>query len=170
MFGSIGLFEPKCCLLSDQKIYLLFTDRHYVIHKLLDSEFCSIFKRALLIKALLTLIAKQIQAVLNVSYVYTHEVWIIICIIFVFATLIEYAIAISWLFDEKTVAQENAIFMNNIWNKKWVSFINQEIVCGYGFKSFVFVAFCDYFKYLHTCCLLIMLIFFNYMLILFIKL
>jgi len=78
---------------------------------------------SLIITALLALIAQQIQAELNVSYVYALEVWTIICIIFVFSTLIEYAIAISWPIDEKTTAQDNAIFANNSGKKKLISFI-----------------------------------------------
>ena len=51
---------------------------------------------SLIITALLALIAQQIQGELNISYVYALEVYTILCIVFVFATLIEYAIAVSW--------------------------------------------------------------------------
>ncbi len=78
---------------------------------------------ALIITSLLSLIAQQIQAELNVSYVYALEVWTIMCIIFVFATLIEYAVAISWPFEEKSTAQENLIIGNNSGVKKFVSLI-----------------------------------------------
>ncbi|XP_054162498.1 glycine receptor subunit alpha-2-like [Oppia nitens] len=51
---------------------------------------------SLIVTSLLALIAQQIQAELNVSYIYALEVWTIMCIVYVFATLIEYALAISW--------------------------------------------------------------------------
>jgi len=50
---------------------------------------------SLAVTALLSLIAQQIQTELNVSYIHAMEVWAIMCISFVFATLIEYALAIS---------------------------------------------------------------------------
>jgi hypothetical protein len=51
----------------------------------------------LVITALLALIADQFQAEdLNVSYVYALAVWSLSCIVFVFATLIEFAIALAW--------------------------------------------------------------------------
>lgn len=46
------------------------------------------------ITALLALITQQIQSNLNVSYVYALQVWNIVCILFVFANLLEYAIAL----------------------------------------------------------------------------
>lgn len=46
------------------------------------------------ITALLALITQQIQSDLNVSYVYALQVWNIVCIVFVFANLLEYAIAL----------------------------------------------------------------------------
>ncbi|KAI2807962.1 hypothetical protein BLOT_005903 [Blomia tropicalis] len=46
------------------------------------------------ITALLALITQQIQANLNVSYVYALQIWNIVCIVFVFANLLEYAIAL----------------------------------------------------------------------------
>lgn len=46
------------------------------------------------ITALLALITQQIQSNLNVSYVYALQVWNITCCIFVFANLLEYAIAL----------------------------------------------------------------------------
>ncbi len=78
---------------------------------------------ALIITALLALIAQQIQAELDVSYVYALEVWTIICIIFVFATLFEYTIAIAWPFDEKISNRENTILGNNEGMKKLFTFI-----------------------------------------------
>lgn len=41
------------------------------------------------------LVTQQYQSSLTVSYVYALSVWMMICIIFVFCGLIEYAIAIS---------------------------------------------------------------------------
>lgn len=49
---------------------------------------------ALTITALLALIAQQSQEDLNVSYIYAMSVWMFICISFVFATLIEFALAV----------------------------------------------------------------------------
>ncbi|CAG2180406.1 unnamed protein product, partial [Oppiella nova] len=52
---------------------------------------------ALVITALLALITQQHQsAEVNVSYVIALNVWMIICIAFVFFALIEYAIAIAY--------------------------------------------------------------------------
>ena len=51
---------------------------------------------SLIVTSLLALIAQQIQAELHVAYIYALEVWTIMCIIYVFATLIEFALAISW--------------------------------------------------------------------------
>ena len=50
---------------------------------------------ALCITALLSLITQQYQNSLNVSYVYALSVWMMICIFFVFASLMEYSFAIS---------------------------------------------------------------------------
>lgn len=49
----------------------------------------------LCITGLLSLITQQYQNVLNVSYVYSLNVWMMMCIVFVFGTIIEYAFAIS---------------------------------------------------------------------------
>lgn len=46
------------------------------------------------ITALLALITQQIQSDLNVSYVYALQIWNIVSIIFVFAALLEFAIAL----------------------------------------------------------------------------
>ena len=46
------------------------------------------------ITALLALITQQIQSDLNVSYIYALQVWNIVCVLFVFANLLEYAIAL----------------------------------------------------------------------------
>ena len=46
------------------------------------------------ITALLALVTQQIQSDLNVSYVYALQVWNIVSIIFVFANLLEFAIAL----------------------------------------------------------------------------
>ncbi|XP_054154563.1 glycine receptor subunit alpha-2-like [Oppia nitens] len=51
---------------------------------------------ALSITGLLALVAQQIQGEINISYIYALEVWTIICIGFVFLTLIEYALAVGW--------------------------------------------------------------------------
>src|SRR5699024_1079925 len=51
-------------------------------------------RTSLPITALLALITQQIQSDLNVSYVYALQVWNIVCIIFVFANLLEFAIAL----------------------------------------------------------------------------
>ncbi|KAH9426093.1 hypothetical protein DERP_007033 [Dermatophagoides pteronyssinus] len=51
-------------------------------------------RTALPITALLALITQQIQSDLNVSYVYALQIWNIVCIIFVFANLLEFAIAL----------------------------------------------------------------------------
>jgi hypothetical protein len=50
---------------------------------------------ALCITALLSLITQQYQTSLNVSYIYALSVWMMICISFVFASLVEYSFAIS---------------------------------------------------------------------------
>lgn len=49
---------------------------------------------SLSVTALLALITQQIQSDLNVSYVYSLQIWNIVCIIFVFATLCEFSIAL----------------------------------------------------------------------------
>jgi len=51
-------------------------------------------RTSLSITALLALITQQIQSDLNVSYVYALQVWNIVCIMFVFAGLLEFAIAL----------------------------------------------------------------------------
>ena len=61
------------------------------------------------ITALLALITQQIQSNLNVSYIYAMQVWNIVCIIFVFASLLEYAIALYVMhMDHKRKAQKAA--------------------------------------------------------------
>ena len=62
---------------------------------------------SLIITSLLALIAQQIQAELNVSYIYALEVWTIMCIIYVFATLIEFAIAISVSFRQTNGTEDS---------------------------------------------------------------
>ena len=49
---------------------------------------------SLSVTALLALITQQIQSDLSVSYVYSLQVWNIVCIIFVFANLCEFALAL----------------------------------------------------------------------------
>lgn len=49
---------------------------------------------SLSVTALLALITQQIQSELNVSYVYSLQVWNTVCIIFVFASLCEFALAL----------------------------------------------------------------------------
>lgn len=49
----------------------------------------------LCITALLALITQQYQSALNVSYVYALNVWMMMCILFVFGTLAEYSFAVS---------------------------------------------------------------------------
>ncbi|CAG2104588.1 unnamed protein product, partial [Medioppia subpectinata] len=63
---------------------------------------------SLIITSLLALIAQQIQAELNVSYIYALEVWTIMCITYVFATLIEFSVAISWPFGPSQEPEGNA--------------------------------------------------------------
>ena len=46
------------------------------------------------ITSLLALVTQQIQSDLDVSYVYALQVWYIVCITFVFASLIELALAV----------------------------------------------------------------------------
>lgn len=50
-------------------------------------------RSTLSVTALLAMITQQIQSDLNVSYVYALQVWNIVCIIFVFANLAEFALA-----------------------------------------------------------------------------
>ena len=50
---------------------------------------------ALCITALLSLITQQYQTSLNVSYIYALNVWMMMCIFFVFGTLVEYSFAVS---------------------------------------------------------------------------
>ena len=80
---------------------------------------------SLIITALLALITQQIQGELNISYIYALEVYTIICILFVFATLIEYAIATSWP-QKRTNLQQNSIEDNNKQTKRWVTLIKAD--------------------------------------------
>ena len=57
----------------------------------------------LVIGALLSLITQQYSSSLPVSYVYALSVWYMICITFVFMTLLQYSIAISELANKITV-------------------------------------------------------------------
>jgi magnesium-transporting ATPase (P-type) len=61
----------------------------------------------LIVTALLALIAQQIQNELNISYIYALEVWTILCISFVFAVLIEYALAIAY--DRMSVRKNSTV-------------------------------------------------------------
>ncbi|CAG2171877.1 unnamed protein product [Oppiella nova] len=79
---------------------------------------------SLIITALLALIAQQIQGEINISYIYALEVWTIICIVFVFATLIEYAVAIAWPhMTPDPNGQQNRIDGNNRIAKRLVAFV-----------------------------------------------
>lgn len=81
---------------------------------------------SLAITALLALITQEIQSELNVSYVYALEIWTIMCIAFVFGTLIEYAFAIAWNGDDppgQSQGQQNTIIGNNIGMKKWINIV-----------------------------------------------
>lgn len=51
-------------------------------------------RTSLPITALLALITQQIQSDLSVSYVYALQVWNIVCIVFVFANLLEFSLAL----------------------------------------------------------------------------
>lgn len=63
------------------------------------------------ITALLALITQQIQSDLSVSYVYALQVWNIMCIIFVFANLLEFSIALydMHMDDKEKVKRLNSI-------------------------------------------------------------
>lgn len=58
---------------------------------------------ALVITSLLALITQQLQssAEISASYVVALNLWMIICITFVFLALIEFAFAIAWADDKK---------------------------------------------------------------------
>ncbi|OTF76131.1 hypothetical protein BLA29_004306 [Euroglyphus maynei] len=72
-------------------------------------------RTALPITALLALITQQIQSDLNVSYVYALQVWNIVCIVFVFANLLEFAIALYMIHrDQEQKSKEQ--HTTSIWN------------------------------------------------------
>ena len=60
---------------------------------------------ALSITALLSLITQQYQTSLNVSYIYGLSVWMMICISFVFAGVVEYSFAISDWSDRVVISK-----------------------------------------------------------------
>ena len=70
-----------------------------------------------MITALLALITQQHQsAEVNVSYVIAINVWMIVCITFVFFGLIEYAIAIAY--DQSALHLDEKNINNNIKKEK----------------------------------------------------
>lgn len=81
-----------------------------------------------MITALLALITQQHQsAEVNVSYVIAINVWMIVCITFVFFGLIEYAIAIAY--DQSTFNLNEKNIDNNNKKEKSESFeVNKTLI------------------------------------------
>ncbi|XP_054154565.1 glycine receptor subunit alpha-4-like [Oppia nitens] len=85
---------------------------------------------ALSITGLLALVAQQIQGEINISYIYALEVWTIICIVFVFLTLIEFALAVGWpqqYSEEQHHQQNNLVFGNNRLTKRLANFVAPDL-------------------------------------------
>lgn len=85
-------------------------------------------RTALPITALLALITQQIQSDLNVSYVYALQIWNIVCIIFVFANLLEFAIALYMIHcdQEQKSKKHDPPPSLSIWNDDKENVNNQQ--------------------------------------------
>ncbi len=93
------------------------------------------FSEFKVITALLALITQQHQSSeVNVSYVIAMNVWMIICITFVFFGLIEYAIAIAYTESRERIIVEK----NNKVKPNSEVYIEKEMKIFTKFLNFVF--------------------------------
>jgi hypothetical protein len=94
-----------------------------------------LFSEFKVITALLALITQQHQSSeVNVSYVIAMNVWMIICITFVFFGLIEYAIAIAYTESRERIIVEK----NNKVKPNSEVYIEKEMKIFTKFLNFVF--------------------------------
>jgi hypothetical protein len=81
--------------------------------------FSKLFRKvALLVTPLLTLVTQNINinSEINVSYVVALHWWMTVCIFFVFMSLIEFAVAISWAWranDRKAARATQVLLLTN---------------------------------------------------------